>query len=82
LVKNRAVSSSDDYRGLTAPVGSVDLAACDEHGEPYIIWPCTDCLPWHAEVHVDWAGVPFVREWHAVECPQFQTMTKHPNRNL
>jgi len=46
-----------------APVLSVDLAADD-----YLIWPCTDCLPWHAEVVQDDTGL-IVREWHAADCP-------------
>lgn len=50
-----------------APVGSIDLPA-----EEYEIWPCHDCLPWHAEVIRDPdSDEVFVREWHAVECPQF-----------
>jgi hypothetical protein len=39
--------------GYTAPIGSVDLAAFDENGEPYEITACSSCLPWHAEVHID-----------------------------
>ncbi|MCX4776798.1 hypothetical protein [Streptomyces sp. NBC_01264] len=35
---------------LSAPVGSVDLRAFDDDGNPYEIWTCHDCLPWHAEV--------------------------------
>ena len=46
-----------------APVLSVDLAA-----DGYQIWPCDECLPWHAEVIEDDDGT-FVREWHAAECP-------------
>ncbi|GAA1749009.1 hypothetical protein [Streptomonospora arabica] len=57
----------------SAPVGSVDLAAEDDHGDSYAIWPCHDCLPWHAEVIRDEDEV-FVREWHAVECPQLQEL--------
>ncbi len=49
----------------SAPVLSVDLAA-----EGYQIWPCNDCLPWHAEVVVeDGSDFLYVREWHAAECP-------------
>ena len=53
---------------FTAPVGSVNLAAFDDDGEPYEIHACDHCLPWHAEVHLDDDGAIFVREWHAVEC--------------
>jgi hypothetical protein len=49
----------------SAPVAWVDLAA-----EGYEIWPCHDCLPWHAEViQDDDSDYIFVREWHAAECP-------------
>jgi hypothetical protein len=58
-----------------APVGSVDLAAFDDDGEPYAIWPCHECLPWHVEViwqeHKDRV---VIREWHAVDCPHFQSL--------
>ena len=33
---------------LRAPVGTVDLAAFDDDGEPYEIHACSHCLPWHA----------------------------------
>ena len=39
------------------------------------IWPCQNCLPFHAEVVLDDDGDVFVREWHAVECPQFIDLT-------
>ena len=58
----------------TAPVGSIDLAAFDEAGEPYEIRACDYCLPWHAEVHVDGDGRVFVREWHAVDCEVFREL--------
>jgi hypothetical protein len=58
-----------------APVGSVDLAAEDDDGSPYEIWPCHDCLPWHVEVIREGDHV-FVREWHAVDCPSFQELIK------
>ncbi|NNG35093.1 hypothetical protein [Nakamurella aerolata] len=57
----------------TAPVGSIDLAAEDEDGTPYAIWPCASCLPWHAEVIRDGDDV-LVREWHAVDCEAFQEL--------
>lgn len=57
----------------SAPVGSVDLAAVNDQGEPYEIWPCGSCLPWHAEV-VQVEGEVLVREWHAVDCPEFQEL--------
>jgi hypothetical protein len=59
----------------SAPIGCVDVAAFDEHGEPFEIHACVDCLPWHAEVHID-DGEVFVREWHAVECETFEELTK------
>lgn len=56
-----------------APVGSVDLLAFKEDGTAHEIFACLDCLPWHAEVvRVD--GEILVREWHAVDCPQFQEL--------
>lgn len=56
-----------------ASVGSVDLEAFKEDGTPHEIWPCHDCLPWHAEVvRVD--DQILVREWHAVDCEQFQRL--------
>jgi hypothetical protein len=58
-----------------APVGSVDLAAMNDKGEPYEIWPWGSCLPWHAEV-VQAGGEVLVREWHAVDCPEFQELIK------
>lgn len=57
----------------SAPVGSIDLAAEQDDGTPYTIWPCGECLPWHAEVIYDGDQV-FVREWHAVDCPAFQEL--------
>jgi hypothetical protein len=59
----------------SAPVGSVDLAAVNDQGEPYEIWPCDSCLPWHAEVVQD-GGAILVREWHAVDCPDFQELIR------
>ncbi len=64
----------------TAPIGSVDLAAFDDDGNPYEIWSCAHCLPWHAEVIIDDCGDVGVREWHAVECPAFQELTSNPMR--
>jgi hypothetical protein len=58
-----------------APVGSVDLAAFDDDGTAYEIWPCDECLPWHAEVVVEEDYV-FVREWHAVACARFQDLMR------
>ena len=63
---------------LRAPVGTVDLAAFDDDGEPYEIHACSHCLPWHAEVHIDGDGSVFVREWHAVECEEFEELIKRP----
>lgn len=60
----------------SAPIGCVDLAAFDEHGEPLEIHACLECLPWHAEVHIDDDGEVFVREWHAIECEAFEALTK------
>jgi hypothetical protein len=68
---------SDSHRRritYTAPIGSADLAAFDENGEPYEIHGCQYCLPWHAEVHIDDDGHVFVREWHAVECETFEEL--------
>ncbi|MEU5958755.1 hypothetical protein [Streptomyces sp. NPDC047525] len=57
----------------SAPVGSVDLNAFKQDGTSHEIWPCNDCLPWHAEVvRVD--GEVLLREWHAVDCEQFQRL--------
>jgi len=57
----------------SAPIGSVDLAAFQDDGTAYEIWPCHECLPWHAEVVRDGDDV-LVREWHAVDCPTFQSL--------
>lgn len=57
-----------------APVGSVDLAAFEEDGEPYQIYPCDHCLPWHAEIMLDDDLRIFVREWHAVGCAVFRDL--------
>jgi len=69
-------TSRGDKRKIdyTAPVGSIDLAPFDEAGEPYEINACHYCLPWHAEVHIDDDGRVFVREWHAVDCEEFQQL--------
>jgi hypothetical protein len=56
-----------------APIGSVDLAAFKEDGTPYEIWPCHDCLPWHAEA-VRIGDEIRIREWHAFDCPQLQEL--------
>lgn len=63
-----------------APVAWVDLAAFDDDGEPYQIHACNSCLPWHAEVIRDDDGEIFVREWHAVECPEFEALTGPPEK--
>jgi hypothetical protein len=60
-----------------APVGSVDLNAHDEDGNPYQIWPCLDCYPWHAEVVREGEDL-VVREWHAIECPQLVGLIGDP----
>ncbi|MFE7780286.1 hypothetical protein [Streptomyces nigrescens] len=57
----------------TAPVGSIDLRAFNDDGDPYEIYACHDCLPWYAEVVIV-EGEVLVREWHAVDCPQFQAL--------
>jgi hypothetical protein len=49
----------------------VDLVA-----EGYQIWPCHDCLPWHAEVVQD-DGDTLVREWHAAGCPTLAAIFDH-----
>lgn len=69
-----------DRRDTTyhAPIGSVDLAAFDDAGEPYEIRACNSCLPWHAEVIRDDDGNIGVREWHAIECPEFETLAGSP----
>ncbi|MFF8840569.1 hypothetical protein [Streptomyces sp. NPDC015130] len=58
---------------LDAPVGSVDLAAFADDGTAYEIFACHYCLPWHAEVVVV-EGEILVREWHAVDCQDFQEL--------
>jgi hypothetical protein len=58
-----------------APIGSVDLSAFDEQGEPYVIWPCTECRPWHLEIlHDPEKELTLVREWHAVGCSNFRSL--------
>ncbi|RVX41128.1 hypothetical protein EDD27_3597 [Nonomuraea polychroma] len=59
----------------SAPVGSIDLAAFQDDGTPYEIWPCHDCLAWHAEV-VTVDGQVLVREWHAIDCEHFQELLR------
>ncbi len=61
---------------FSAPVGSIDLPAEAEDGTPYEIWPCPDCLPWHAEV-IGTGDRVVVREWHAIDCPQFQEVVSN-----
>jgi hypothetical protein len=56
----------------TAPIGSVDLAAVNGNGTPFVIWPCSSCLFWHAEVICDDDGTLHVRDWHAVDCGELQ----------
>jgi hypothetical protein len=58
-----------------APVGCVDLPAFERDGEPFSLWPCTECLPWHAEViwHEE-KQQTMTREWHAIGCPHFQDL--------
>lgn len=58
-----------------APIGSVDLRAFNEVGDPFEITACMHCLPWHAEVvHDPETGEILIREWHAVECEAFQEL--------
>jgi hypothetical protein len=64
----------EDKTTYDAPVGSIDLAAFNSEGEPYQIWGCNDCLPWHAEVIREDDGVIIVREWHAVGCETFRSL--------
>lgn len=52
----------------SAPILCVDLAA-----DEYEIFPCGDCLPWHAEV-IEEDGVTYVREWHAADCPTLRDL--------
>jgi hypothetical protein len=60
-------------------VAWVDLAAEQQDGSPYVIWPCTDCMPWHAEV-LRAGDALIVREWHAVDCPALQDLVADPPR--
>lgn len=64
----------NDSLNYRAPIGSVDLEAFDEDGEAYVITACNQCLPWRAEVVVEDDGNILVREWHAVECPDFKAL--------
>ena len=70
--------STDRTQKVTydAPVGCIDLAAFNDDGEAYEVWPCTDCLPWHAEVVVADDGTILVREWHAMGCQSFRELLK------
>lgn len=73
LVADTGVVSADEHKPnvtYSAPIGSVDLRAFQDDGSSYEVWPCNDCLPWHTEV-VRVEGEILVREWHAVDCPQF-----------
>ncbi len=78
--RRRRYESAMQRLSRTAPVGSVDLAAFQDDGTPYVIWPCVDCGPWHAEVITEDDRYVFVREWHALGCPQFQSATANPER--
>lgn len=50
---------------LDAPVVPIAMS-----WEGYEVWPCNDCLPWHAEVSRDLeTGEPALVEWHAIDCP-------------
>lgn len=52
---------------MTAPVLPIDMEA-----DGYVIYPCFDCYPWHAEIVTDpETGATLVREWHAVGCKIF-----------
>lgn len=58
-----------------APIGSVDLRAFNDAGDPFEITACFHCLPWHAEVVRDpETEAILVREWHAIECEAFQEL--------
>jgi hypothetical protein len=70
---------ADERTNLHAPVGSIDLAAFDDAGEPYTITACHDCLPWHAEVIRGEDEDILVREWHAIGCPLFQELIARPD---
>lgn len=60
---------------FSAPIGSVDLRAFNDDGDPCEVVACPDCLPWRAEVARDpESNEIVVREWHAVECPLFQEL--------
>lgn len=60
---------------FSAPIGSVDLRAFNDDGDPCEMLACPDCLPWRAEVARDPVSNEIVlREWHAVECPLFQEL--------
>ncbi|WP_329060100.1 hypothetical protein [Streptomyces sp. NBC_01429] len=64
------MATSQSNTTYSAPVGSVDLAAMNDEGEPYEIWPCGSCLPWHAEVvQADRSGSYFSTvDWSAMVC--------------
>ncbi|MFI0156247.1 hypothetical protein [Streptomyces lydicus] len=69
------MSDAEKPKNVTysAPVGSIDLRAFNDDGDAYEIYACTDCLPWYAEV-VTIEGEILVREWHAIDCQQFQAL--------
>jgi hypothetical protein len=41
-----------------------------------------ECLPWHAEVHIDEGSRVFVREWYAVDCEDFRELLSSANDQL
>lgn len=49
----------------------VDLAAVGE-----VIWPCSECEPWHVEILRDPDGAVFAREWHAAGCPNLAELLR------
>lgn len=69
-----AVEGRKRRNTYTDPIGCVDRAAFDDNGEPYEIHGCHYCQSWHAEVHIDEDSEVFVREWHAVECEEFEKL--------
>lgn len=68
--------------GHGAAMWPLELVAFDDERTPYEIRPCEDCLPWYAEVVKDEDGEPFVREWHAIDCPVFRGLEDDPAGGL
>lgn len=63
----------------TAPVLPLEYSL-DDLGDD-VIYPCTDCLPWHLDLRVDDEKRMIIREWHAVDCPVLREIDEENDRS-